>query len=408
MVGIIEVTTYVIKVRHREAYLGSHRDGSAPAERGYQVRPPWRSLYSARFETVLVRLRAADGTTGWGEALAPVGPEVVAAAVTTLLAPQLIGRDATAPRPSFEALRNLMRERGHLGGHQGDALAALDIAAWDLAGRVLGVPVSTLLGGRYRDAVPSYVSGLPAADRAGRARQATEWAARGASRVKLHAGHGVAEDLADVDAVAASAPQLRVALDAHWAYDVPAASRLASGLAERDVLFLEAPLAPEDIDGHARLARSAELPIAVGEAMRTRYEFAEWFRRGAIGLAQPDVARTGISEACVIAAVAATHHVPVALHHSVGLGPSLAAGVHLAAALPDTPFFEFQPTTVEVVEAMLGGPSGVGPSGCEVPGGPGLGIDVDPDWLRENTTSSTTVTADGVTGRTTDRMGSLR
>lgn len=394
---VAAVTTHVVRVRHREAYLGAHRDGSTVAQEGYEVRPPWRSLYSAQFETVLVEVRADDGTTGWGEALAPVGPEVVAAAVSGLLAPQLIGSDAVAPRVAFETLRNLMRERGHLVGHQADALAAVDIALWDLAGRLLGVPVATLFGGAGRDRVPTYVSGLASPHRAERAALAAGWASRGASRVKLHAGHGVAEDLADVDAIQDAAPAMAVAVDAHWVYDEPAARRLARGLADRGALFLEAPLAPEDIDGHARLARSADLPIAVGEAMRNRYEFRDWFARGAIGLAQPDVGRTGLTEAWVIADLASAYHVPVAPHHSVGLGPLLAAGVHLAAALPDCPFFEYQPATVEVVEAMLLESLDGGPDGFALPTAPGLGIRLDPTWLQAHTTSRTTVTAAGTT-----------
>lgn len=391
------VITHVVRVRHSETYLGAHRDGRAVAEQGYEVRQPWRSLYSARFETVLVELRAEDGTTGWGEALAPVGPDVVAAAVTSLLAPQLLGRDATAPRPAFEALRQLMRERGHLVGHQADALAAVDIALWDLAGRLLGVPVSTLLGGAARDHVETYVSGLPSPHRDGRAAMAADWVRKSATRVKLHAGHGVAADLADVDAVTDAAPGLAVALDAHWAYDESTARRLARGLADRGALFLEAPLAPEDVDGHARLARGAELPLAIGESLRNRYEFRDWFARGAIGIAQPDVGRTGLTEALVIADLASAHHVPVAPHHSVGLGPSMAAGIHLAATLPECPYFEYQPTTVEVARAMLVQPLPGGPDGFARLTGPGLGVEVDRRWLRAHTSSSTSVTPAGTT-----------
>ncbi|MFF4624657.1 mandelate racemase/muconate lactonizing enzyme family protein [Nonomuraea jabiensis] len=363
-----------MKLRHRNAYLG------APAqEEGYFVRPPWRSLYSARFETLLVSITADDGTTGWGEALAPVAPEVPAAIVEKLLAPVLVGEDPTRIRPLWERLTGLMRERGHLTGHQADALAAVDIALWDLTGRLTGRSVASLLGGAFRESVPVYVSGLPRPTDAERAELAGEWAAKGATMVKLHLGHGVEEDLATYDAVAASG--LRVAVDAHWVYDVPQAVRLARGLAERGALFLEAPLAPEDVEGHRELVRRADLPIAVGETLRNRYEFAHWLGRRAVGLAQPDVGRTGITELMSIAELAAAHHVRVAPHHSTGLGVALAAGVHVSAALGNLAFFEYQPTTCEVAGSILTAPLPGDATGFPVPSGPGLGVDVDPGAL---------------------------
>ncbi|WP_433701258.1 mandelate racemase/muconate lactonizing enzyme family protein [Nocardiopsis sp. CA-288880] len=379
---IRNVETFVVKVRGPAAYLGSLADGSAlTEEQGYRVREPWLSLYSALFETLLVRVEAEDGTAGWGEALAPVGPEIPAQVVDGLLAPQLIGADATAPRPAWARLRSLMRERGHLVGHQADALAAVDIALWDLAGRISGLGVAALLGGAHRTRVPTYVSGLPSPDDAGRADLARRWQERGARTVKLHLGNGVEADLATVDAVSAAAPGLALAVDAHWRYTPSQAARLGRELADRGAVFLEAPLAPEDVEGHRRLADRIELPVAVGETLRNRYEFAQWLAAGALGLAQPDVGRTGVTEAASIAEVCSAHHVPVAPHHSVGLGPALAAGVHVSAATEDSPFFEYQPTTVETA-AELGFHFDAHPDGIGLGSGPGLGLEVDEERVR--------------------------
>ncbi|OKI54839.1 mandelate racemase [Micromonospora sp. CB01531] len=372
------VDCFVLKLQHAEPYLGTTSvTGSAEPLPGYAVRHPWRSIYSPRFETLLVRLTTTSGATGWGEALAPVAPEVPAEVVRRLLAPVLIGADPTRVRPLSAALRDLMRERGHLGGHQGDALAAVDIALWDLAGRLAGLPVHELLGGAFREHVPTYVSGLPSRDDGERGVLAAEWAAKGVERIKLHLGHSVDADLATVDAVRAAAPSVALAVDAHWRYDLSAATRLGRGLAARGVLFLEAPLAPEDLAGHTDLARRIDLPVAVGEALRHRYEFLPWLRERAVGLVQPDVARTGISEAMAVAELAAANHLPIAPHHSVGLGVALAAGLQVSAAAELFTVFEYQPMATVVGQRILAAPLPGGPDGFAVPNGPGLGIEVD-------------------------------
>lgn len=377
---ISAVETYSLKLSADAAYLGQLGDGTDPPA-GYAVRPPWRSIYSDRYETLLVRLVAEDGTSGWGEALAPVAPEVPAAIVDLLLGPVLIGKPALAPRPVFASLRDLMRERGHLVGHQADALAAVDIALWDLAGKLTGQPVATLLGGAFRDTVPSYVSGLPRPSDEGRAALAAEWASRGARAVKLHLGNGVAADLSTVDAVRQAAPALRIAVDAHWAYSIDEALALADGLAARHCWFLEAPLAPEDLAGHAELTSRATMPVAIGETLRNRFEFAQWLTARGLRIAQPDVARTGITEAMAIAELCTAAHVPVAPHHSVGLGVALAAGVHVSAAVEGLAAFEYQPTSFTVGQRILTQPLAVHPAGFPVPTGPGLGIDIDAETV---------------------------
>ncbi|GAB2896046.1 mandelate racemase/muconate lactonizing enzyme family protein [Streptomyces mayteni] len=384
MAHIADIRAFVLKLSHDQVYLGRLTDGSELTDdRGYVVRAPWRSLYSSRFETLLVRITASDGTIGWGEALAPVGPEVPATIVAKLLRPSLLGAPVGAVRPAWHRLRDLMRERGHLTGHQADALAAVDIALWDLAGRRAKLPVAELLGGAFRTTVPAYVSGLPVETNAERAALAANWAAQGVSLIKLHLGQGIDADLDAVDTVLAADDRLRVAVDAHWAYSFPEAARLGEALGRRGrVAFLEAPLAPEDVEGHRELQRRLGLPVAVGETLRTAYEFRHWLERRSLQLAQPDVARTGLTEAVSIAELAAAHHVPVAPHHSVGLGVATAAGLHLAAALPAMPHFEFQPTTWRAANRTLrteltGGPG----AGLSLPPGPGLGIEVDEEFV---------------------------
>lgn len=100
-----------------------------------------------------------------------------------------------------------------------------------------------------------------------------------------------------------------------------------------------------------------------------------------MGLAQPDVARTGITEAMTIATLADARHIPVACHHSVGLGVALAAGLHVSAAVADSPFFELQPTTLPFAQRILRTPVNSTAAGFTLPHGPGLGIDINQDVL---------------------------
>jgi galactonate dehydratase len=351
--------------------------GQDGAPRTYRTAPPWLSIYGSRRETLVVRIVADDGTAGWGEALAPVAPEVPARVVSQLFTPVLIGTNPLAVRPIVDRLRDLMRERGHLGGHQADALAAVDIALWDLAGKLTGQPVVQLLGGAYRDFVPTYVSGLPGRNDAERVAQARDWVARGVRQVKVGLGYGVRADIASVAALRAVHDDLRVAVDVHGVYGLADAMRLGRALVELDAWFFEMPLAFEDVAGHADLAARLDIPVATGESMRHRFEFRPFVEARAVGVLQPDIGRTGITEGLAIAQYAETHHLPVAPHHSAGLGIAVAAGLHVSAAAGNLLSFEYHPTLFAEANRILATPLEPAPTGMALPQGPGLGVEVD-------------------------------
>ncbi|MFV0406379.1 MAG: mandelate racemase/muconate lactonizing enzyme family protein [Propioniciclava sp.] len=377
---IVHVQPHILRVRAAHSYLGATVDGEPPP--GYTVRAPWRSLYSDSYETVLVEVRSADGTTGWGEALTPVGPEVVAAVITSLLGPHLVARGSQGPRETWFAMRALMRERGHLGGHQADALAAVDMALWDLHARLVGLPLTQLAGGALREEIPCYLSGLPSPDPGERAALAYAAHADGVRRIKLHLGQGVDADLAVVDALLDLDLDLTLAVDAHWAYSLTDAVVLAEALADRGCWFLEAPLAPEDLRGHQQLSERTRIPIAAGEAMRHRYEVAPWLQQRALSILQPDVARTGLTEALAMAELASAEHIPLAPHHSVCSPVAFAAGVQLSRLVPDLVAFEYQPYPLDATAAVLAGAAGWTATTARLPDIPGLGIEVDAAAVR--------------------------
>ena len=368
----------------REDADDSYAGDTGVAHRGYVIRPPWRSLYSPGYESLLVKIETDEGLVGWGEALAPVAPEVVAAVVDHLLTPLIIGEDPRSVRTLWHRMTESMRERGHLTGHQADAMAAVDIALWDLWGHATGLSVSELAGGRFAEILPTYVSGIRGNDDAERVDKATAFVEAGVRRIKLHLGTDIRTDLATYDAIRAVHPDLDLALDAHWTYRLGEAKALGRELDDRRAWFFEAPLAPEDVEGHRDLAAALATPIAVGEAMRSRFEFTDWLARRAVGLTQPDIGRTGITEGLAIAAVADAFHAQVAPHHSAAFGIAMAAGVHVAASATSLLAFEYQPFTLPVANRLLTAPLEVQPDGgFLVPTGPGLGVTVDEAAIQE-------------------------
>lgn len=373
-----------VVIRTVEAFpLRLTADGQqAPDGSGYFVAANRPTIYASGRETLFVRIESEQGDVGWGEALVPVAPRVVAAIVEDLLTPLLIDADARDVKPLRFRLGELMRERGHLLGHQADALAAVDIALWDLLGHATGLPVANLLGGAYRRVIPSYVTSVSGSTDAERARTIGELWVGGSRRFKLHLGNGVDADLASFAAAAEAVPEAKIAVDVHCVYDLPDALRLGRELQARGAWFLESALPAENLRGHAELAARLDLPIAGGEAFRNRYEVADWLAASALDYLQPDIGRTGITEGDAIATLANTAYRPILPHHSAALGLALAAGLHVAAAAVNVPAFEYSPATVAFANSLLLEPIVAGVDGYQLPDGPGLGVAVDEDKVR--------------------------
>src|SRR5699024_8887493 len=151
----------------------------------YRSAPHVRSIYPSRDEILLTRI-STDDAVGWGEALTPVTPEAPAAIITELLAQMLIGRAIGPPPPLTFRMQESMRERGHMAGHHMDAVAAVDMALWDLWGKHLGQPVHALLGGARRRHVPVYLTSVPGRTPDEKAKSAVEGYRAGHRRMKLH------------------------------------------------------------------------------------------------------------------------------------------------------------------------------------------------------------------------------
>jgi L-alanine-DL-glutamate epimerase-like enolase superfamily enzyme len=377
---IRKITAFVIKA---SAYYDMGGDskptGQLPGSDYFRFEP-FPQLYSQKTESMIVRIETDTGIVGWGETQAPIGPEVAQAIVEKILGPSILGRSPLDTNLRFTEMYETLRVRGQTTGFMMDAIAGIDTALWDIRGKAAGMSVSRLLGGRYRETLPCYVSGMRRDTIGERIEEAKEFISQGHSRFKPFLGYGVKADGAEIEALRnALGPDVTLFIDAVWKYGFPDAVRLGRVCEEFGVGFLEAPLYPEDIEGHARLARELDVAIAVGEPLRTRFQFQQWLLRDAMDILQPDLMRNGISETFKIAMVAEAFNKPVALHTGTLTTVGMAATYQVAAAIPNHHVQEWQPVMFERFNRWLKSPIVVRNGEIVVPDGPGLGIDIDED-----------------------------
>ena len=176
---------YVVDLSQDIPYLGSLRAGESVNEAGYFVRMGNRTVYPRSNRSLVARIRTRDGVVGWGETYGLVTPQATAAIINDLLAGFVIGRDPLGMESLHDELYDLMRVRGYTGGFYLDALAAVDIALWDIAGKIADLPVASLLGERSRDEIPAYLSGLPEDRLPDRCELALSWQERGFDSFKF-------------------------------------------------------------------------------------------------------------------------------------------------------------------------------------------------------------------------------
>ena len=337
--------------------------------------------------SLLVRVTADSGASGWGETWAHV--EMAAAQIRDVLGPPLLGADATAPRRAWhKAAAKLGYDRG---GVSTMALGALDLALWDCAGHVAEKPVHALLGGKLRDAVPAYVSGpfmKPGSDpyrdfeadvasylergfRAVKIRMGTEPAADGAMALRIRRLIGDAMPLM---------------VDLNEGFTLEGGLVIARRIAEADLIWLEEPIAYDNLPGYRRFASLSPTPLAGGEALFGLNAFRDYLTAGVFDFVQPDLALCGgISEAMRICALCDAFDVPV-VPHVWGTAVNFMASLHFAACLParrgrvPTPMFEYDPSDNELRSAFVDPPLDRD-GAIRIPDAPGFGLDLTPERL---------------------------
>jgi D-galactarolactone cycloisomerase len=340
------------------------------------------------YRACLVRVHTDEGVTGLGECMVRLAPEATAAIVTEL-GEVLEGVDPLDTMVAWELMFSVMMNRGHLKGFFMEALSGIDIALWDLKGKALGKPVYQLLGGAQRQKIWVYASSLRFRGIETTVVEAKDFVARGYNGMKLKMGanrHRHEQDLELARAVRqAVGPDVYLSADANCGFDRPAAMALARGLQELNYAWFEEPLAPDDWEGYAEMARTLDLPIAGGETEFSRFGFRELFTRGALDIVQPNVSRCGGFTECMrVAAMAEAFHIPYAPHTGSGTAICMAAELHLSAALPNFLIYEHMQSdwskdapnplrygiVKQDVEVFKDG-------FLELPTGPGLGIELN-------------------------------
>jgi D-galactarolactone cycloisomerase len=343
-----------------------------------------------RLEILLVRVETDDGLVGWGEAFGHAAIAATKAALDSIVAPLVVGRDAG----DIEALTRRVLHGVHLLGRNGPfvyAFSGIEIALWDLLGKRAGQPLHRLLGGAAPGPLDAYASLLSYGGDLGLvARNTAEARAQGYRHVKLHE---LTRDA--VLAAQAAAPDAAVMLDVNCAWTPPVARGMAAGLAQDGLLWLEEPVwPPEDAAGLASLRRYG-IPLSAGENTAGLFGFRALMEAGAIDIAQPSVTKIGgIGEMRRVITLGQAHGVEV-VPHSPYFGPGFVATLHLAAALIERPLIEVLWLDMEAnpfdpwVRARDGK--------LAVPAGPGLGCDPDPDVLARYTRAPPTRTGAGKT-----------
>lgn len=365
---------FPLRIPRDTPYLGPLEEGVTVSPDGYFIRPGNQTLYSIHDHSLLVKLTTEQGVTGWGESFAVVAPGVPAAIIAELMAPLVLGRDPHDGLAIVEDIYNAMRVRGFHGGFYVDALAGLDIALWDLRGRLTGLPVCKLLGAQRRSRLPAYVSGLPKPTRAARAALAREWIERGFHAVKFAAAVAHDGELAEMrDLRAALGPGPQILVDLHWRYTDQEAIKLITQLEAYDLAVAEAPVQSEDLEGQAAVSRAVKTPVAGGEELRTVFEYRPRFTHRCMSIIQPEMAHMGISAFWQVCQLARAFHCRVMPHATIGVGIAQAASLHVSAALENFVMHEYQHSIFDRNLAFIHSDMRCAEGYFTLPSGPGLG-----------------------------------
>ena len=358
--------------------------------------------YYSKRTAHLVEVETDEGITGWGECF---GPGAVAVAnksiVEGVIQPMILGDDPMDRDVIWHKVYNLLRDHGQKGMPL-QSLSGVDIALWDIAGKVAGLPLHKMIGGAHRTDVPVYGYGMmlrPEPVESLQARfvdEAAQIKDAGFAATKMKVGMGPKDDVRLAQAVRKGVgPDFKFMVDANHCYTTSDAFYVGRALDELDAYWFEEPVAPEDHDGYRELRAGLKTNVAGGEAEFNRWGWRAILENRGLDIAQPEVcALGGISEYLRVLALCHAHHTPV-INHVWGSAIAVATNLQLLAAMPPLPgglnpwepMLEFDTTDNKFRDNLLQEPLSIQAQVKEnggrvkIPTDPGLGVEPDRDFI---------------------------
>jgi len=359
--------------------------------------------YYDRRTAHIVEVQTDEGITGWGECF---GPGNVAIAnkciVEKVIQPLVLGMDPMDRDVIWHKVYNLLRDHGQKGMPM-QALSGVDIALWDIAGKVAGLPLHKLIGGAHRTKVAVYGYGMmlrdePVSDLAKRFEdEAAAIKAQGFVATKMKTGFGPKPDVKLCEAVKRGVGEdFRFMVDANHCYTTSDAFYVGRALEELDAYWFEEPVAPEDHDGYRELRAGLKVNISGGEAEFNRWGWRQILENRGLDIAQPEVcALGGISEYLRVLALCHAHFTPV-INHVWGSAVAVATNLQLLAAMPPLPgglhpwepMLEFDTTDNKFRDDLLAEPLDIqnqvlaNGGYVNIPTGAGIGVEPDRDFIK--------------------------
>ncbi len=358
--------------------------------------------YYAKRSAHLVEIETDEGITGWGECF---GPGNIAIANKTIvekvIQPMILGDDPMDRDVIWHKVYNLMRDHGQKGMPL-QALSGVDIALWDIAGKVAKLPLYKLLGGEHRKEIQVYGYGMmlrpePIDDLVARFKdEAKKIKDQGFRATKMKIGMGPNKDIRLIQAVREGVGEdFKFMADANHCYNTSDAFYVGHALEEVNAYWFEEPIAPEDLDGYRELRAGLKVNISGGEAEFNRWGWRALLEARGLDIAQPEVcALGGISEYIRVLALCHAHHTPV-INHVWGSAIAVATNMHLLTSMPPMPgglhpwepMLEFDTTDNKFRDELLQEPLNISSQvknndgRVVAPQGHGLGVTPDRDFI---------------------------
>ena len=352
-------------------------------------------------EYIFVEVRTDEGITGWGEVTGtrPVANRTICAALRHV-SDFLEGDD---PRLIEKTWNKIFRAFTYMGsrGATTSIISGIDIALWDIRGKVLGLPISELFGGPVRDGIPIYCHPKDASSVEGAAQHSKAIAETGQKALKTDPWQPHHEEEADgyltgklsseaedhgVEVIAAIreavGPNFEILIDCHGRFDAPTAIRLAKALEPYDIFWFEEPVPVESTHALRQVRENVSVPICVGERIHTRWEFVPILENELADYIMPDVTWTGgITEIKKIATMAEAYYVPISPHDASG-PINVLAGAHAMASVPNHYRVETSRAKLNAYDVFIDHPLDIRGDKIFLSDRPGLGIELDKEYMR--------------------------